>query len=143
VRIDTANGIDAPLHLAVEIVASELQPVDAFRIGSHLDRRLDIVPSAVAVTVPHEAQTLERAVFLLKPFPERGLGVVAIVDIRRIIAFVPDVVTVHRRMIFVAACQFAKEAPGGFHNFRAVQAQGAGAATVIAESTSGRADAHQ
>ena len=51
-RIDGADGVDAPLHLAVEVVALEGEPVEAFRVGADLDRGLDVLPFGVAVAVP-------------------------------------------------------------------------------------------
>src|SRR5262249_27007834 len=42
--VDRPNRVDAPLHLLVEVLTLELQPVDALRIGCHLDGGLDIVP---------------------------------------------------------------------------------------------------
>ncbi len=66
-----ADRVDAPLHLAVEIVALEGQPVEALGIGGDLHRRLDVVPLGIRVAMPDAGQRVEVAVFRPQPDAER------------------------------------------------------------------------
>ena len=141
-RVDGADGVDAPLHLAVVVLALEGEPVEALGVGADLDRRLDVVPLGVAVAVPGLGERVEVAVLRLQPVAEGGLGVGVVVDVGRVVGLVPDVVAEHARVVAVAGGERGQEGAGGLLDLGAVHRERAGAAAVVGEAAGRRGDAH-
>ena len=97
VLVDGPDRVDAPLHLAVVVVALELEPVEVFGVRRDRGRRLDIVPLGIGVAVPVTPERLEVAVLGFEPLAEVGLHPVGVVDVGRVVDLVPDIVAQERR----------------------------------------------
>ena len=140
--VDAADRVDAELHLPVEIVPLELQPVEALGIRCYLPRRLDVLPFGIAEAVPGPCEVIERAILGLEPLPEGGNGEGVVVHVRRIVAFVPDVVAKYPRMVAVACGESFQEGAGSLLDLRAVHRQRAGTAAIGGETAGGGRHAH-
>ncbi len=140
VLIDLADRVDAPLHLLVEVLPAELEPVERLGVGAERAGDLHIGPLGVAEALPRLRERVEIAVLRAKPLAKTRGGTIAEADVRRVEALVPHVVAEERGVVLVAAGERPEEGPHELARDPAVEAERAG--VPAGESAGHRAPAH-
>src|SRR5262249_21239902 len=136
-----------PVKQLERVVDAEFEPVQALGIAAEIRGRLHIVPTRIAVAVPHAPQSLWSLIAPREPFPQLPLRrlAVAVHLVRRaavVGVLVPQVVGGGGRMVRVMLNERSKKLPRRGPDFGVIEAEAgksAGAAAAADRAMGGAA----